>query len=399
LRDQIQLDLIIKKILKTNSAYILEFLIYILVGISSWYLFRNQAFCICTSDLRIHLNIIDAHFNDGFMIPHPGFHFLVYYLSQATNLPYTSTAPVLMSSVLIVTFFIINRLFIGLINKPKYNMFIICVATSLSFVTAIYLPFFNRYLYLGQFSPNIWHNPTMLVLKPFAIISFFYSVKYFFGNETLKIRNAIFLSFMILLSTVMKPSFVIVFLPALGLYIVIFKTKKWHLYLDSFLVVLPTVMLLLYQYIKTFQMDLGDSYFYDKIIFTNFGFLKLYSPNVFISALLVLAFPLSVVILNFESLKNNESLRLAWILTVIAYLVGAFLAEQNKFDQGAFCFSYVISLFILYMTSLLEMFNWINQENKFKPVMRIYACSAIYSLHLISGIFYYVRYLSCGDYF
>lgn len=39
--------------------------------------------------------------------------------------------------------------------------------------TAIFLPMFNH-IYSGQSSPNVWHNPTNALLKPFAMLSAIY---------------------------------------------------------------------------------------------------------------------------------------------------------------------------------------------------------------------------------
>ncbi len=47
------------------------------------------------------------------------------------------------------------------------------ISFALCFVTPIYIPWFNESLYLGQGSPVTWHNPTNLIVKPFALISFF----------------------------------------------------------------------------------------------------------------------------------------------------------------------------------------------------------------------------------
>lgn len=48
---------------------------------------------------------------------------------------------------------------------------------TLCLVSSIYMPWYDTHIYAGQGSPNIWHNPTQLMVRPFALIAFWMTVR------------------------------------------------------------------------------------------------------------------------------------------------------------------------------------------------------------------------------
>ena len=115
----------------------------------------------------------------------------------------------------------------------------------------------------------------------------------------------------------------------------------------------------------------------------------MYSNNLLISILSVLAFPLSVLLILRKKLRSNNALTLSWILFIIAFLQAAFLAEQAKFLQGAFISSYIIALFILHVSSLGEYLSWFSSsaDRDIHWKEKFIAGSFLF-LHFISGILY-----------
>jgi hypothetical protein len=109
------------------------------------------------------------------------------------------------------------------------------LTSILTFVTAIYIPFFNEDIYVGQGSPNIWHSPTYLILKPFASCAFLFFILF---AENARYRNSIFyaglLSSTTAFSALVKPNFVIVFMPAMLIFLIIRFYGQIILYIKSF---------------------------------------------------------------------------------------------------------------------------------------------------------------------
>ena len=77
-------------------------------------------------------------------------------------------------------------------------------------------------------------------------------------------------------------------------------------------------------------------------------------------------------------------------MVIIALLQAGFLAEQNKFNQGAFIFGYIICLFILFTFSMAEFISWLGKEKKYSVHPLLVILSGIIALvHLGSGILYF----------
>jgi hypothetical protein len=383
---------------KQNIFYAVSILISLLLGASTYYLFRKQAVGAFPSDLEMHISIINSYMFHNYTIPHPGFHILTYILSKLTTISYTYVAPMMLSLVLIITVIMIYRILAESLEWQKGNIFLFGIAVALNLAIAIYVPFFNYFAYVGQSSPNTWHNPQSILLKPFAVIAFYY-YSLLLKKNSIGMKQYVLLSGALLLSVIMKPSFAFVFMPAAYVYLVLFNTKKLELYWKSLVVFLPSVAMLGYQYFITYQSNSDNSHYHDEIIFTNFGVMKIYSPNVPISILLVLAFPLAVIILRNRETRSNLSLRLAWCVTVVSLLQYAFLAEKQKFEQGAFGFGYIIALFLLFIVSMGEYLSWYKSGESKIHLVRKVVPALVFIAHLGSGVWYLNKLLKGGSYF
>lgn len=112
----------------------------------------------------------------------------------------------------------------------------------------------GRY-YLGQGAPNLWHNPTYIMLRPVAWISFLYAAMVLkqIKDNSLKIKDFIVFSILVAAGCLIKPSFAIVLLPAaavMTIYLMINKKslKPGFLMLGS---VGLTLLILVWQFVFT----------------------------------------------------------------------------------------------------------------------------------------------------
>jgi uncharacterized membrane protein len=306
-------------------------------------------------------------------------------------------------TILVLLIYMLTLKLISNGSKTKYSSLLLVSALALLFVTPIYLPFFNNNLYLGQWSPNIWHSPTIFMVKPFVLLIFFI-ISISIVDKNLEINNfrKVLLSFLLLISSIAKPSFVFSFIPAFVLYHILYHIRSYRYYIISLLIILPCVLFLMWQYLNTYNVEISQTNdLQDKIIFTFFGVTKLYTPNVFISLLLAICFPLSVVVIDFRNVLLNRILVLCWINTLIAYLQASFLAEKFKFDQAAFTFGYSIALFPLFIFSFIHFLNF--SGNKSKNInnflLKFIFVISIFCAHLVSGIYYYIKYVYFGKFY
>lgn len=374
-----------KTLLRIEHNYkIVEYTVYFAVFLLSLRLIQNQI--LCGIDYKIHINVFASSLFHKIQIPHIGFHIIAKLLSKITSLSLTNIVPIMMSFVIIGTIKLTMKIFLSQNNFPIPLVFILFLSIVANIVIALYLPFFNKFMYLGQWSPNYWHSPTYTLLKPISLLSFFIMYKLIFKDTYTPAYQYVFTSFLFLYGTLVKPNFIICYIPFIFLMLLISR-KEFKFYLNTFYIILPSVILLLLQFYLTYILKYSDFiYNKDSIKFTWFGVMKLYTPNLFVSLFLVIGFPLSILIFELKKITLNSILLHCWIFVTLSYLISGLLAEVNNFIYANFITSYNISLFILFVFSISTYISWFHdyKSNKY----RIMISSILLTYHLFSGLIY-----------
>jgi hypothetical protein len=342
------------------------------------------------SDIATHMTIIKPYMEGSYYIPHPAFEIAVYCLSKVTRMPFEFMIPLMMSTAVVWAIWLVKKQLGVLLPGIKSDVVLFMSAGAVNFVIAVYLPFFNETKYLGQWSPNVWHNPSLITLKPFAVVTFFGFLGLLERKDRSDMTHKVGVSLFLLLCTTIKPSFTICFLPAVAVIVLLFYRRRLDIYVQTIVMAAPSVALLVYQFVMTYELRRSSSYFHDSIMMTWFGVLKLYTPSVAISALLVTLFPLCVL----AGSRDNEHRILytaGWTMALVGFLQAAFLAEKIKFGEGAFISGYIIGLFFLFLVSIIQYLSWFTEQNRnaTRPVLR-YCVLAVFVLHLVSGLWYYI---------
>jgi len=356
---------------------ILNFLGLLLVFTTIYFLIYQQSQGIIPSDTRAHISFIEPYFEGKKYIPHPLWHVLVYHFSDFFNVDLKISASIITSFIFSLYTVIIYKIskFKNSYNNQNINPYLI------TFISLIIAPFFlidfNPHIYIGQGSPSVWHNVTLFTVKPFALLSVFFTIKFF---QTTKGADFLFAFLFSLISIFAKPSFILIFLPSLVVYMVIKKlfNKPQLFYLS--ISIISTVSILLYQFIHRFG-DNGNS----KIIFDYLGVWSTQTPNVFISIILVLGLPILITLFNYKSIKDNEYIKFSWLLIFFSMFLKASFAEQGtKYYSGNFGWSWQIALSIIYIYSIIEYFK---QYKIMKPLLR-YSLLTILLYQVYVGCYY-----------
>jgi hypothetical protein len=218
--------------------------------------------------------------------------------------------------------------------------------------------------------------------------------------------NIVLAGILLMISAFIKPNFALIFIPALGIYVLIKYFREFGKYLKSFLIILPAVLLLLYQffstYINTDNKILGTG---DQIIFSFFGAWSVHTPCLPLSVFRTLIFPLSIIIYRRREIQNNNYLIFSWILYIIAFMEFSLLAEKKSFYAQNFVNGYNFSLISLYTFSAIELLKWIKDTNfsfniygvRYSGLStdhkKIFVSTILFYLYVVSGIIYLVRQL------
>lgn len=286
----------------------------------------------------------------------------------------------------------------------------------LHLVGAVYVPWFNPKPYSGQGTPNIWHNPTTIMVRPFALITFLLICDEIESSRRSGFRKGpgwkkgVLTACLLILCNFAKPSFVQVFYPAVFLlmilWLIVYRGKSLKLALQLLLICLPSVAVMAAQFIVSFSSGQAASESGSSVAIMPFAVVKLYTPNVWISLLLVIAFPLVMLVIARIRGISDWTTALAWFMCLAGFMERILLAETGeRFTHGNFNWGFQISLYFIW---LVAMRDWLclyiaaprrsvrngsrTGRNSKSRGAGFGISTALLLLHLASGI-YYLYYL------
>lgn len=246
--------------------------------------------------------------------------------------------------------------------------------------------------YLGVFSPNPFHNATYLAARPFTVLAFFaFADLLEEGGERCDRRKMLWFSLILLLATMTKPSFTLIFVAVAGCVLL------WRLLRDRFrnfrkilplgCAFLPTFLDLLYQYAGVFtgtteageEAGIGVEYM---------GVWSRYCDNHKLAVLLVMAFPLTVLLFHFRDLFRVTVYRLGWELYAAGLLSFVFLYENGyRKEHGNFCWGYMAGIFFAVSVSLLLLLQ--DSVGRRQKGWKLALMWGAFVIHVIYGVLYF----------
>ena len=333
------------------------------------------------SDSSQHLEIIHKIFSDKeYYLSHPLWHITSFYIAKLLSIP-LSYGAIFGSAFYVSLWYITVFLFVSycIKNFPKNR--IVLVSLIIILVGPLSIPHYHPIIFMGQGSPNIWHNVTLWTVKPFALLSVWFML------DGLYERNKRLLGYGIVFAVISlfaKPSFIIVFLPSLLLYAFATKIYKDKYFIISFLLLsFMSIAILFYQYTHTFNQKEG------RIILDFLGVWSLSSQNIPLSIALALAFPLFFTGLKTDIL-NNRYILLSWIMTFISIIYYAIFAQTGRFySHGNFGWSYMIAMSLLYLFSIVHFFKIFRTI----PFIKRYFLMILLVLQTAIGLYYFIHVL------
>lgn len=365
-------------------------------------------------------------------------HFL-YHITVATTLQLTPaqtietagawvmTASFAMIAILI---YIILRQQVTLPSSPVVigAMGVLALALTIMMPINFFTP---ENLYFGYFASRVYHNPTITFMTPFALVIFFFTQRLFLNQQSISPWMMIPLAMLTLLSAIAKPSFVIAYVPALGIFTAVLIAKrfadipiiirnpkliwdalttaddeqtealplvlrssyiKWAVLLVG--LVLPTFAILYYQ-TTTWENSSGIAIDPFRVIFEwTLHYEENADQNLLFKFVMSTAFPLVVYGLHIRKAYKNILLNTSWLLLGVSAIYYYFFVELGIIADGNFGWSIQIAVFILYITSTIfllqqyrELLNGAGGARSQWAVLLV--CVGIFALHIIAGGHWY----------
>lgn len=261
--------------------------------------------------------------------------------------------------------------------------------------------FTPRNQYFGYIAMNVYHSPTMVLLKPIAVPLFFMAGKTFGSPQVDRWKSHFPLCALIaVLCVLTKPSYAIVIAPTLVVWLLHSQLKN-HV-VDRFLLIggilVPTVITLGFLALS-FRRG-GDIALAPLAVFHEWD--RIYNPNassgLALKFLLSTLFPLSVSVMYFREALHDTYLNFAWMGFAFGAAYTYLLVETDRIAHGNFIWSGQIALFVLFLVSLMfflrENWLWIMGDPSGKLTPRFLIAISVLALHLVSGIVWYLAHAS-----
>jgi hypothetical protein len=258
--------------------------------------------------------------------------------------------------------------------------------------------FWDGLFYLGYIGLATYHNPTIHLLRPVALLSFLVSIR-IFSHPRNSSRFVAASAGLLILSALVKPNYLLCLLPALVLLAVLRWWKKlpvdWRLLSFGYLV--PGVLILLLQYGVTYLYPAGEP---GAVLFSPLTAVRTYSGYLPWKFMLSILFPLVVLATNFRRALRYNPLLLAWLGFLASLPQMYLLAETGvRALHGNFLWGAQIMSFILFVASAVFLWREQPQPAPSSGNTRNRIAWLALGLHVIAGAVHYVNQMTAISYY
>jgi len=346
----------------------------------------------------------------GIQQPFPNFvyHLLIYILSFLS----LEFAPLFLASALVSAIAVAAKFFIShkyieeyvsgtlsLSNfreDKSFRKIVISLSVMLIFVFSLPITvLLGGDFYLLNFPPNVWHNPTTILLMPFAIFLFWISYKQLDKPSSQRITA---IALLCIINILVKPSFFFVFCVIYPLFFLFkhgFKIEFWKNMLP---IIIGFVLVYFEYYILYAGTDSSSG-----IAIGIFTVWSHYSPNIPLAFLGSIFLPLVNFAFYWRSLLKNLLFKYSVSLLALAVVVFSVLIETgSRKYHGNFAWQYIVANYILYMVIITLFVKRIYQSNLIKnttiPKLLLQlqwqdkVILSVFAFQFLLGIFYFIRF-------
>jgi hypothetical protein len=318
-----------------------------------------------------------------FMRAHFGWQLLLILINYITGLSFETASVIAALFCEVITAFVLFQWFLPvLVEKDSAPLKKVMIVLGLMIASPISVFWIlDGQMYLGYIGITTYHNPSIILLKPLAILQFIYAYSMFTNRKFHWWQTGV--AFVVpLITTFVKPSFAICILPALGIMTLYYLAQKKPVDFRGLLVglLIPMVGMLVWQFIITYISHESPG-----IAFMPFGVMEVFSKYLLPKLVASILFPLSVTILYFKRASLDVRMILSWLVFLFGALFTYFFAETGRrFYDDNFGWSGEIALVILFITSTLFYLE-ISRVHRYGDIM----LKIMWASHVVFGVAYY----------
>ncbi len=353
-------------------------------------------FMIDKSDNIVHMAFVRALFTgeqiEGYpaqMKAYPLFHIMTWLLSFIC-LGNTDLAGICVLTTANVASVIVMRCLLGKMADredavTKYFIDLVSIAYLLFSPIAGFLT--DGRFYKRQCGPNPWHNPTITFVRPIGILAVFFFIYVIKDmeekGEKKEYKHALIgFSVFSVLSLLAKPSFMMVFLPAMGFltFICWIREVKGRFpdAMRLLAAVLPTVAVLLGQTVFFQFIDDGTA---GTVRFCLGGFSQFTLTEIICVSMATFPVPVIALLLYRKEIFNSVETKLSYIALLIGFI------EMFMFTNGPtgdFSWGYDLAVGVSTVVVLVHSFCLKGKEKDWRRIPLM----ALFSIQVVMGLIY-----------
>ena len=346
-----------------------------------------------TGDFEAHIEFARRIAETGALLPHFGYHVVVIAVQALTSAEWSAAAGLVTlggvaACAVVMAWWLREALGSSAVALLGAAALVPAAVLVLQPVLPLDPTRYDAWLF-GYFPPNQWHSPTTLFSKPFALLllglgpAVVWPVHGARADRMRMLASAA----LVVMAGIVKPSFSMAFLPALGVLAVLhWRRTDWLWLAVSFVLPAAAVMAWQYDAIYTLSTDRGG------VILAPLQVIGFHAPTDPLTLGWRLAasvlFPLAAVAC-FPSVRVDRRVQLAWATFLVGAPIGYLLAEGQLASHGAFLWSGQLAAFVLFAASAVAVLQAAATGDAGKRRLgRFTLCGGVFLWHVASGIQY-----------
>lgn len=245
-----------------------------------------------------------------------------------------------------------------LLRQITENRYLGSLTLLLSLLANFMMPFFVKEAhfqrYIGYQSASIWHNSTYICMKFLSVLTFssFLRLEAVYREE-FRWREWLAFAGLLVLCNGVKPSFCMMFAPAMAVFLISELLKKVP-FRKVFIfgsAVLPSLLVILWQKMVLFGENTGNG-----IIFAPGYALSMRGSHPKVTFFLSIAFPLLILLFTLKELKKDGLYRFGWIMWLFGFLEVFLFAEAgNRAKDSNFFWGYSMAVFFVNLFAMWKL--------------------------------------------
>lgn len=354
-------------------------------------------------DIGLHMEVAKYMFTDKLgetpeavgAMAYPLYHICLNVLHAVLGVDFEAAAALLLPCCIVLAIYMYRRLILYIINSRKrVDLYFADIVSVCGVIFGVARCGWNAWRYYAlQASPNPMHNPTIIFVRPIAIASFLMFcifIEQYFQKKAF-IKELLYFSICTALSAAGKPSYATVFLPAMGLVVLIkmLKNKDIKIGLISLAAVAPSIVLMIGQLIF---IQRNSAVLHE--IKVQFGSFSGFSVKEVVGVSLV-AFPVVIILLNKEFFKTNITYQTALLALLVGW--GQFFCLDDGI-AGNFSWGYDLAVSFATIVSLAYS-RMTPKGNLLVYKMKKWIAYAVFAYQVYTGLQYIlIMYQNTGSF-